>query len=403
MPIITRLIAGALAGMATQLCVAQNLVVDFMVSSGAQRTAWESVLDKFAKENPDIKVSSNVFPQETYKADFEKRLATEKVDVAFSFAGEKLRQYASKKLIAPIDDGIVTTNMRPALVKATIDATEVAGKIYGFPLSYYQWGLFYRKSLLQKEGINPPASWAEFLTACEKLKTASIPCTGVGSQNGWPAAGWFDYLDLRINGIDFHRKLLRGEASFGDAKVRKVFDEWKTLLDKGYFIPNANSIDWDGVLPYLYRSQVGMLLMGGFAATKFPAELRADIGFIPFPKYADGPVYEEAPLDILVFPARGENHEARGKFLAFLAKSDSLNAFNEANSTISPKAGAPASKDAYLSAGKKMLDSASGITFFFDRDAKESMVKPAFDGLKKFLTPPFDAAGAVSQLEKTAK
>lgn len=379
---------------------AEKLVIDFMVSSGQQRTAWVTIVNQFAKENPDITISKHEFGQEQYKRDFGARLENQQVDIAFWFAGERLREWAGKKLLLPFDDAFTDTVLKPNFVKTTYDATEIGGKVYGFPVSYYQWGFFYKKSLFRKLKIEAPTTWSEFLVVCETLKKANIAPTAVGAKDGWPAAAWFDYLDLRINGIEFHRKLLRGEAKFTEPRVRKIFDEWKVLLDKGYFLEMTMTQDWESVLPYLYRDRLGMALMGGFVVTKVPPLIAQDIGFFPFPRYApDVPAYEEAPLDVLVLPAKGQNRAAAKRFLSFLGKSNALNQFNDAVYMVSPRIDSQASADTLAGSAKAMLGAAAGITFFFDRDAQSNMVEPAFQTFKKFLAPPHDAAAAVSGME----
>jgi len=388
---------------------AEELSLLFMASSGQQRTAWVDIVSRFNKENPDITIKHSEYAQEDYKQNFEQRLVKEKIDVAFWFAGERLRFLAEKKLLAPLDNSFVRSTAKSSFTKATLDAGLSGGKYYALPLSYYPWGFFYRKSVFQKLGLTPPQTWQEFLKVCEVLKAAKIAPTAVGAQAGWPAAAWFDYLNLRLNGLVFHQKLLRGEVAFTDAKVSKVFEEWKALLDKGYFLPGSTEMDWDGVLPYLYRKQVGMVLMGGFAAAKFPSDIAGDkiaddIGFFPFPRHSNQvPVYEDSPLDVLVLPASGVNRAAAHRFLKYLAKSTELNQYNELIRQISPLVNAPPSQDRFLSSFKATLDKAAGISFFFDRDAKQGLVSPTFDALKRFLVPPYDTAAAIKTIAEGAR
>ena len=63
---------------------------------------------------------------------------------------------------------------------------------------------------------------------------------GTGSTP-WVASGWFDYLNLRINGADYHRALLAGQRSFTDPEVVAVLQEYARLIP--YFHPNQTS--WD--------------------------------------------------------------------------------------------------------------------------------------------------------------
>ncbi len=59
--------------------------------------------------------------------------------------------------------------LKSASASMTID-----GKKWGVPYTYYQWGIYYRKDLFEKNGIAVPKTWAEFVAACEKLKAAGI-------------------------------------------------------------------------------------------------------------------------------------------------------------------------------------------------------------------------------------
>lgn len=49
---------------------------------------------------------------------------------------------------------------------------------------------------------------------CETLKNAGITPITIGAANKWTSAAWFDYLNLRINGLDYHQRLLQGEIPF---------------------------------------------------------------------------------------------------------------------------------------------------------------------------------------------
>ncbi|OYU46630.1 MAG: hypothetical protein CFE44_01105 [Burkholderiales bacterium PBB4] len=386
------------------LCTAawgsESLVVSFMISSGNQRTFWENdVIRKFKEAHPEVAVTQVVRGQEDYKTGFVQQLKTDAVDVAFWFAGERLQHAVEQNLLRPIDDPQLKAGMSRNFVEAAVGATTVRGSSYGLPLSYYAWGFYYRKSLFSSLGLKPPAQWAEFLEVGRKLKAAGIAPTAVGAAEGWPAAAWFDYLNLRTNGIDFHRRLLTGEARFTDPKVREVMLQWKRLQELGFFMPETLDKTWDAPLPFLYRNMVGMVLMGGFASAKFPPQLASDIGFFPFPAMVQGvPQFEDAPLDVLVLPRSGKNPDAARKFLLFLSQSAALNTYNDKVQQLSPlKSFQPSEGNAQE---VQTLQSAKAIAFYFDRDAKPHLVEPAFAAFKQFLLPPFDVDRAIAMLDR---
>ena len=384
---------------ATSAWCGENLVIGFMVSSGNQRTFWDSeVIQKFKAANPDVQVTQIVRGQEAYKDGFSQMLQKEAVDVAFWFAGERLSQAVDSQLLRPLDDSEVKSAVVRNFVESTVAATSIRSKIYALPLSYYTWGFYYRKSLFSQLGLQAPATWTEFLEVGRKLKAAGITPTAVGAAEGWPAAAWFDYLNLRMNGLDFHRKLLAGEVRFSDPRVREVLVQWKHLQDLGFFMRDTLDKTWDAPLPYLYRNLVGMVLMGGFASAKFPPQLADDMGFFPFPAIANVPRYEDAPLDVLVLPKTGKNTNAAHRFLVFLATSGALNSYNMRANQLSPLKSFQAS--AHNAGEVTALQSAKAIAFYFDRDAKPQLVKPAFAAFKQFMSPPFDVDRAIAALDR---
>ncbi|SFG67857.1 carbohydrate ABC transporter substrate-binding protein, CUT1 family [Duganella sp. CF458] len=321
--------------------------------------------------------------------------------MAFWYAGERLRDAAANKLLAPLDPDTVTLLKKKKFSPVTIDGTRIDGEVYGFPLYYYPWGFVYRKSLFKRLGIKPPSTWDEFLHVCERLSAQGVTPIGLGASANWPAAGWFDYFDLRLNGLEFHRKLLRGDVPFTDPRVRHVFDVWGGLLRKGYFLPTTLEQEHERVLPYLYRNHVGMMLMGSFIAAKFPQAIADDMGFFAFPAISpDMPAYEDAPLDVLVLPAKSPNPQVRKRFLTFLAESGAIRHIAEADQTL------PAQSDTTFppillgDPARRVLNHAAGLSSFFDREADADLIGPVSEGLRLFLKPPHDTEQAVATIEK---
>ena len=83
------------------------------------------------------------------------------------------------------------------------NAVSWQGHVYALPYSYYHWGLFYSRSTLQKVGLQPPVNWSELLQSCKILRQHGITPLVLGAKEYWPALAWFDYLNLRLNGLAF--------------------------------------------------------------------------------------------------------------------------------------------------------------------------------------------------------
>lgn len=388
---------------------ADEIHVLFMVSTGLERSAQVQMLQQFERENPGSKIVQHFVAQEEYKRDFEKNIARKPIDVAFWFAGERMRQLSGKGLLRPFDADL-TADLSDQFTHASMHSTQVGKQTFGMPLSYYAWGFFYSKSLFRELGLEVPQTWEDLLSVSEAIRRKGAFPFAVGAKAGWPVAAWFDYLNLRMHGLEFHQKLLRGEVALSDPRVKDVMLQWRHVLEKGYFLPEAMPLDWDGVFPYLYRRQVGMVLMGGFAAARFPTgsalgrQVTDDVGFFQFPKMNPKvPTYEDAPLDVLVLPSSGKNPSGANRLLRFMSRAPVMNPYNQAVRQLSPRKDAPKPDDPFLSAGKSVLDTAEGIAFFFDRDARDALVAPAFAAFRQFLTPPHDVDAAIARLQGTGK
>ncbi len=209
---------------------------------------------------------------------------------------------------------------------------------------------------------------------CETLKNAGITPITIGAANKWTSAAWFDYLNLRINGLDYHQRLLQGEIPFTDKGVRDVFEKWKLLLDKGYFTTRYNGWDWQQAMPFMYHKMAGMTLIGNFFAGGLPPLLKEDFRFFPFPQINPAiPAYEEAPMDLLMVPNYTKMNKTVEHYLLSIAGLDFQKRYNDVSSMISPNKQVQSKDDYFIQQGQKVLNNAAGLSQFFDRDTNEKM------------------------------
>lgn len=271
------------------------------------------------------------------------------------------------------------------------------------PMSYYQWGIYYRKSIFEKLNLSEPKTWEEFLHVCSVLKQQNIVPITIGTKYNWPAAAWFDYLDLRLNGLDYHLRLLKGEIAFTDSGVKHVFQEWKNLLDKGYFVRQHNNWKWSEAMPFMYHKLAGMTLIGNFFAGQLPEILKDDFGFFQFPKMSnEQPMFEEAPLDLFMIPKYSNNKKAANKFLLYLSDKNLLANYNETLGMISPNINSQASNDYFIQKGTNTLNSASGLSQFFDRDTNAGMANASTQIFADFIDN-HNINTAINDLENARK
>jgi multiple sugar transport system substrate-binding protein len=380
--------------------LAEEVRVNILLSSGNQRLIIRQLSERFEAQNPGITIKwidSTNYIHHKWMETWEQQPA----DVVWWFAGYQLNQYAQRGSIEPIDD-IWEKNRMGQNFPGLASTMSHNGRIYAIPLSQYQWGFYYKKSVFKKHDISEPKTWEEFIAACDKLKANKIQPLGLGTQESWTAASWFSYLNIRLNGLEFHLQLLAGKQSWGDKKVREVFDKWKQLIDNGYFMAGSEAHKWQGVLPFMYRDSVAMYLIGNFVTTGINVPL-SEFGFFRFPVIKkDMPIYEESPTDVLFISRKSTRKASAKKFLEFMARPENQFVFNEAGGFISPHIQARKSSNFFINKGFETINAAKGTSQYFDRDTSKSMANEGFEILGDF-SRTGDIDKAIGSLEKARK
>ena len=129
-----------------------------------------------------------------------------------------MQYFAAQGLLAPIDDvwDKIGANFSDA-VKSLCKGAD--GHYYFVPIYNYPWVVFYNKSIFTQKGYTVPATWDDLMTLAKKMKSDGLIPIAFADKDRWPALGTFDILNLRVNGFDYHIKLMHNQASYTDPQV----------------------------------------------------------------------------------------------------------------------------------------------------------------------------------------
>ncbi|MBP0591226.1 extracellular solute-binding protein [Paraburkholderia sp. LEh10] len=384
---------------------AGTMTMNIAFKGASQRAVWQSVIDDFRKAHPDIDVKASFVDEEAYKVQLPGWLSTVAPDVVNWHNGERMAYYARRGLFEDLS-GDWKKNGWDSMYASTKESSTYNGKQYAAPTVYYSWGLFYRKDLFQKVGItSEPKTWDQLMDACKKLKAAGITPFAVGGRDAWTLAGWFDYLDLRINGNAFHQKLMAGDVPYTDPRVKKVYTAWKQLLDDKDFIDNSLSYDLDAAQPFLFQGKAAMMLMGTFITGGFPASVKPNMGYFQFPIIdSNVPTAEDGPVESLHIPAKAKNKADAQTFLAFVETPEQGAKLAAGLGSLSANSKSPEPEDPISKIGFQILSNTKGgIAQFYDRDMTKEMADEGMKGMQQFVADPAKLDAVLAQLEQTRK
>ncbi len=376
------------------------------MSNPAPRAVMEDMAARFDAMHPDLTVELTVIDREAYKTQIRNFLSANPPDVANWYAANRMRPYISADLFEDISDLWAEPEIAENLA-STKGAMTIDGKQWGVPYTYYQWGVYYREDIYKELGLSEPTNWDEFKANCQAILDSGKKCFTIGTKFLWTAGGWFDYLNMRTNGYDFHMALTNGEVAWTDDRVRQTFANWRELIDMGAFIDNHQSYSWQEALPFMVNGEAAAYLMGNFAVAPLrEAGLSTDqLAFYQFPAInPDVELAEDAPTDTFHIPAGAENKEAAREFLRFVVSADNQTKINagDALGQLPVNAQSSVDDDEMLNQGFAMLSSNSpgGIAQFFDRDAPAEMASVAMEGFQEFMVFPDNLDDILGRLEQ---
>lgn len=408
--VVLALLLGACAGPAAQptsttseSAPKQRVVYNSYQSDPAPRAVDETLVKQFMEQNPNIEVVYSVVAHEDFKQAIRAYLtASTPPDVMTWFAGNRARFFIDKGLIMDISDVWEKQGWSDTYPKGFKALSTVDGKQYFVPTSYYWWALYFNKSVLEKYGVEPPKTFDDLLAACDTLNGHNVAPIAIGSKGPWTLAGWFDYLNMRTNGPEFHINLMLGKEKWDDPRVKKTFENWKALLDHKCFLPDAASYAWQEVIPNMVQGKAAMYLMGQFIMDSIPEESRKDFDFVRFPIIDPNmPIGEDAPTDGFFAAAKAPNPEAAKALLAFLGSKEAqayvAKTLNRptTNTQVDTSTFSPETQK-----GIELLKSADYIAQFFDRDTTPEMAERGMAAFQEFMNDPSKIDNILAQLEK---
>ena len=406
----TSLAAFVAAGMTASVAHADahsltgDLVIFSDMSNPAPRAVVEGMVERFGEMNPELNIELTVIDREAYKTQIRNFLTANAPDVANWYAANRMLPYVEAGLFEDVSD--IWDGQLSEELASTKGALTIDGAQYGVPYTYYQWGVYYRKDIFEEYGLTEPTTWAEEISNCQTLLDNGVKCYTIGTKFLWTAGGWFDYMNMRTNGYDFHAALTNGEESWTSDEVRATFANWQQLVDMGAFIDDHQTYSWQEALPFMANGEAAAYLMGNFAVAPLrEAGLDDDkLDFYQFPEITAGiPRGEDAPTDTFHIPSAATNKDNARAFLKFVVSAENQTLINNGDNLgqLPVNSGSSVDADKFLQQGFQMLsnDAPGGIAQFFDRDAPAEMAAVAMEGFQEFMVFPENLDDILQRLE----
>ncbi|MFF5183105.1 ABC transporter substrate-binding protein [Streptomyces sp. NPDC000345] len=266
----------------------------------------EQAIKRYAKAYKDANVTTQWITGSNFESKLFAALLTDQAPDLFEFHPQY--QLIESGQVADLTDLIEP--VKDDFNQADIASHTVDGKTYGIRMIDDPQFFFYRKSMLEKAGVEPPTTLDELMEAAAKLTTSKVKGLFLGNdlhaviQPLIYGAG-ADTLDDK-NQIAYHTD---GVVE-GLKAMRKIFTSGDLLLD-------APADFWDPSA--LNQGLCAIQWCGMWAMPQFQKALGDDLGIMPFPKVgsAGRPAVYNGGWSMFV-NAKGKNVDAAKEYVKWL-------------------------------------------------------------------------------------
>jgi len=182
--------------------------------------------------------------------------------------------------VVALDD--VIAPVKDDFTPSVLAGHTVAGHVYGIPQAVDTQVLFYRKSLLQQAGVQPPSTVAELVSAAQALTKGGVKGLFVGNDGG---VGVLAGPLLWSVGLDYLHEDTSGNYSVGfdDPRAATAMSALHTLNNNGSLLLGAPT-DWSD--PSAFTQELtAMQWTGLWNIPAIKQKFGDDFGVLPFPKF----------------------------------------------------------------------------------------------------------------------
>lgn len=245
--------------------VAQDepIVIDW-VNDAAWHEVGQDALGEASLSTTNISINSVMFSStDSYQAAVRGALPTNGGFPLFDWwFGYRMKDLVDAGLLADVTDiwqMHIDNGEYPA---SMMDSFGFDGRAYGLPKMINYWVVFYNEHIFAEYGLEVPTTWDELMAVAETLKSNGVTPFGLDVVAcRWCSFIWFEELLVRTDPA-LYQSLMTGETAYNDPQVVAVMEQWRDLLDAGYFSQPGDFAEQAGAAEEFVNGSFGMYLVG---------------------------------------------------------------------------------------------------------------------------------------------
>jgi len=289
------------AELPAQTSEAQTLVVWDQFYRDVESKVMETLNQEFEAAHPGVKIERVVKNLDDLKVTEKLALAEANgPDVAQVNQGRSdMGALVQANLLLPLNDyytklgwdKIVTSSIASRNSFTADGKTMGSGNIYGVSPTAEVVGVYYNKTLFNKNGWTVPATFEEFMTLLGTIKAAGVTPISFGSLDGWNAIHEFSAIQHLLVSPEYINNLVygTGAVSFDTPENQLAAQLLLQAAAAGYFTDGYAGIGYDDSNKTFKAGEGAMTITGSWLASELIEGTDQEFGFFLLPGMAGKP------------------------------------------------------------------------------------------------------------------
>jgi raffinose/stachyose/melibiose transport system substrate-binding protein len=389
-----------------------DVTLRFALSSPGEAliAVFDDVAAQFEEAHPGVDVEMNYQEDDVYSTIGLPNLLSGRnaPDIYFEWTGARLANRYAEGYAADIGAAFAAGGPLEGLFEdSTLGPGTVDGKVVMVPYTADVTNvLFYNVDLFEQNAIEPPATWADLLAACDTLSAAGVVPIASGNRDLWAAGNWLAHQTSRVVGEESYDAVLGGDGKFQTSEWEQALGYIVELKDHNCVNESVNAIDDTEGATLFFQGEAAMHAIGSWLVSWAIDEApELDFDFVNLPAMPEGSAGNQgSAIGVatgFVVNAQSQNVELATQLLALLNSDENVQAMIGAEVTPLAKSASEGvevdSRSARLS---QLLDDAPAIVLPPDTGYDLEMADAFYTALAAVLggqQTPADALAEVDQ------
>lgn len=246
-------------------------------------------MDKYSKENPNVKIDMEALQDEPYKQKIQAYMASG--DMPDLFSGWSIPAFR-----APLVKGNFLAELNQQdyvgfdFLPGALDSFSTDGKLYGLPKNADFYLLYINKKLFDDNGIKIPETLNDLISVSKEFRAKGIAPCAIGGKDRWPLGYVIQTFMERVTGDPaVTEEVCEQTVQFAkNSDISKAANYYKQLMDAKFFQDSFTSADYGTAKNLFVQGQAAMYFTGswemGMATDQnIPEDMRKNIRGIKFP------------------------------------------------------------------------------------------------------------------------